>query len=90
MLWTIATGTPVTEIKPNGSDTNVVVVLPSGAVVVTMVVLVVDEVDDDGAGADVTLVVEEKPADEQAVKINSTARDNGRRCFIAAGLWHGY
>ncbi len=89
MLWTIAIGIPVSEINPNGSDTNVVVVVTSVAVVVTMDVLVVDDVDEDGAGADVTVVVEEESGDEQAVKVNSTAKDNGRRFFIAAGLWHG-
>jgi hypoxanthine phosphoribosyltransferase len=89
VLRTIATGTPVTEINPNGSDTNVVVVLPSVVVVVTKVVLVVDDVDEGGAVVDVAVVVEEEPGDEQAVKINSTARVNGRRFFIAVGLWHG-
>ena len=85
----IATGTPVTEINPDGSDANVVVVLPSVVVVVTKVVRVVDDVDEDVAAAEVALVVEEEPGDEQADKVNSTAIDNGIRFFIAAGLWHG-
>jgi len=76
LLWMIATGTPLGEIRPRGSDCRVVVV-DWRVVVGGFAVVVVGDVEDDELEMD-GVAVEEVPAGEHASTVSSNTKNRGR------------